>query len=388
MLKNKKTIAILGSTGSIGTQTLEIVKTHQKFFNIFVLSCNTNYKLLYRQALDFKPKYVVVNSNEGYLFLKKNLKNKDIRVVLGLSDLCGLMGAEELDLVVAAIVGSAGLLPTIAAIKAGKTIALANKETLVVAGELIMNLVKQYNALILPVDSEHSAIFQCLVGEDKNTINKLILTASGGPFLSKKSSEFNNISVDDALRHPNWEMGAKITIDSATLMNKGFELIEARWLFGVSEKNIDVVVHPQSIIHSLVEFVDGSVKAQLGLPNMTIPILYSLFYPNRKTHPIKDFNLSKMSELTFCGPDKSKFPHLQLAYDCLCRGGTAACSLNAANEIVVDAFLSKKIGFLNMIKIIEKSLEKSIFVGNPNLDDYLQVDLETREITTELIYKK
>tara|TARA_Y100001968_G_C19434284_1_gene758764 strand:+ start:2010 stop:3176 length:1167 start_codon:yes stop_codon:yes gene_type:complete len=388
MLKNKKHIAVLGSTGSIGTQTLEIIKTHQTFFEVFVLSCNSNYKLLYKQALYFKPKYVVINSSKGYVFLKNHLKKTDTRVVLGLSDLSDLMGDGELDLVVAAIVGSAGLLPTIAAIKAGKTIALANKETLVVAGELIMNLVKKHNASILPVDSEHSAIFQCLVGEDPNTINKLIITASGGPFLNRDVSDFKNITIKDALKHPNWDMGAKITIDSATLMNKGFELIEARWLFNLSGKNIDVLVHPQSIVHSLVEFVDGSVKAQLGLPNMTIPILYALFYPKRQTHPIKNFNLSKITELTFFDPNKSKFPHLQLAYDCLQKGGTAACSLNAANEIVVDAFLNKKIGFLNMIKIIENSLEKSIFVSNPNLDDYLQVDLETRKITTELIYKK
>jgi len=388
MSKNKKNIAVLGSTGSIGKQTLEVVESHPGSFSVFILSCNQNHGLLYRQSLAFKPRYVVINSMTGYRFLKKKLKGSGTSVFLGISDLCELMEAPELDLVITAIVGSAGLLPTIAAIKAQKNIALANKEALVVAGELIMRLAAAHNSSIIPIDSEHSAIFQCLVGEKSSTINKLILTASGGPFLNKSLSEFKNISINDALDHPNWDMGKKITIDSATLMNKGFELIEAHWLFGVSGKNIEVLVHPQSIVHSLVEFIDGSVKAQLGLPTMTIPILYAMFFPQRARRPVGEFCLSKLKALTFFDPDNSKFPHLQLAYDCLSRGGTAACSLNAANEVVVEAFLNKKISFLNMIKIIEKSLEKSIFVSNPDLNDYLHVDLETRKITTELISKK
>lgn len=388
MFKNKKHVAILGSTGSIGKQALEIIHTHSDSFVVFLLSCNSSHELLCQQALTFKPKYVVINSEVGYFFLKDKLSNTKTIVLRGVSELCDLMQSPELDIVLTAIVGSAGLLPTVSAIKSKKTIALANKETLVVAGDLIMDLAGHYGAPIVPVDSEHSAIFQCLIGENNNTVNKLILTASGGPFLNKELSDFKTITPEIALKHPNWDMGAKITIDSATLMNKGFELIEARWLFDVSGEKINVVVHPQSIVHSLVEFVDGSVKAQLGLPKMTIPILYALFYPHRKTHPIKDFKLSKIQTLSFFEPDPSKFPHLKLAYDCLSTGGSSACSLNAANEVVVEAFLNKKISFLNMIKIIEKSLEKSIFVSNPTLDDYLQVDLETRKITHELIYKK
>ena len=385
MSENKKSIAILGSTGSIGVQALGVIEKHAASFCVFVLSCNKNYKLLYQQALLFRPKHVVVNSEEGYRFLTKNLTKSKTSVSMGMEALCGLVKEDEVDLVLTAVVGSAGLLPTISAINAKKNIALANKETLVVAGKLIMALAKKNNVSIVPVDSEHSAIFQCLVGEKHHTINKLILTASGGPFLKLKKSEFKNISITDALNHPNWNMGAKITIDSATLMNKGFELIEARWLFDISEKNIDVIVHPQSIIHSLVEFVDGSVKAQLGLPSMTIPILYALFYPNRSNHPISEFNLAKIKELSFLDPDKSRFPHLKLAYDCLARGGSAGCSLNAANEIAIDAFLNKKIPFLNMIKLIEKSLEKSIFVDNPSIEDYISIDLDTRQKATELI---
>jgi len=385
MSENKKSIAILGSTGSIGTQALKVIEKHSVDFTIFVLSCNKNYQLLYQQAVLFKPKHVVINSKEGYHFLKKHLANSNTAVSMGESALCGVVKESEIDLVLTAIVGSAGLLPTISAITAKKTIALANKETLVVAGKLIMALAKKNNVSIVPVDSEHSAIFQCLIGEKNHTVNKLILTASGGPFLNLKASDFNQISVKDALNHPNWDMGAKISIDSATLMNKGFELIEARWLFDVSEKNIDVIIHPQSIIHSLVEFIDGSVKAQLGLPSMTIPILYALFHPNRSKHPISEFNLSKIKDLTFFEPDKFKFPHLQLAYDCLKKGGSAGCSLNAANEIAIEAFLNKKITFLNMIKLIEKSLEKSIFVSDPSIEDYINIDLDTRQKTIELI---
>ncbi len=388
MYNKKQKIAILGSTGSIGVQSLEIIKQKPSLFSAHLLTCNKNYKLLYEQTLEFNPKYIVINCEEGYRFLSKKLSKQKTSVFLGEDSLCSLISEINCDLVITAVVGSSGLLPTISAIKSGKKIALANKETLVVAGELIMSLAREYNSPIIPVDSEHSAILQCLVGEKNKNIRKLILTASGGPFLNFSKSDFKNIRVEDALKHPNWSMGNKITIDSATLMNKGFELIEAYWLFGVHEKNIEIIIHPQSIIHSLVEFVDGSIKAQVGLPSMTIPILYALSYPDRINYPIDDFDLAKIQSLTFLKPDKVRFPHLRLAYECLAKGGTYACSLNAANEVAVDAFLNKQVSFLGMIKVIEKSLEKSIFVQNPKIEDYLCVDFETRKIATQLIYKK
>ncbi|MBG40010.1 MAG: 1-deoxy-D-xylulose-5-phosphate reductoisomerase [Flavobacteriales bacterium] len=388
MYNKKQKIAILGSTGSIGVQSLEIIKQKPSLFSAHLLTCNKNYKLLYQQTLEFNPKYIVINCEEGYRFLSKKLSKQKTSVFLGEDSLCNLISEINCDLVITAVVGSSGLLPTISAIKSGKKIALANKETLVVAGELIMSLAREYNSPIIPVDSEHSAILQCLVGEKNKNIRKLILTASGGPFLNFSKSDFKNIRVEDALKHPNWSMGNKITIDSATLMNKGFELIEAYWLFGVHEKNIEIIIHPQSIIHSLVEFVDGSIKAQVGLPSMTIPILYALSYPDRINYPIDDFDLAKIQSLTFLKPDKVRFPHLRLAYECLAKGGTYACSLNAANEVAVDAFLNKQLSFLGMIKVIEKSLEKSIFVQNPKIEDYLCVDFETRKIATQLIYKK
>ncbi|MBF25020.1 MAG: 1-deoxy-D-xylulose-5-phosphate reductoisomerase [Flavobacteriales bacterium] len=388
MSNNKKNIAILGSTGSIGTQTLSIINEKEDLFNAFLLSANKNYKLLLAQLKKFEPKYVVINSLEGYNYLKKNGSKYKTIILKGVEELCDLVKENDVDLVVSAIVGSAGLLPTIAAIKAKKNIALANKETLVVAGQLIMQLAKKNNVDILPVDSEHSALFQCLVGEKKSSINKLILTASGGPFLNLSKKEFKNITLSQALRHPNWVMGKKITIDSATLMNKGFELIEAFWLFDIPENKIDILIHPESIIHSLVEFIDGSTKAQLGVPEMTTPILYALSYPNRINYPFQPLSLIECQGLNFYKPDKIKFPHLDLAYQCLISGGTSSCSLNAANEVAVDAFLNKKISFVNMFKVVEKSVEKSIFVTNPNLDDYLYVDKKTRELTRELISKK
>ena len=387
MSNKKKHIAILGSTGSIGTQALNIVKNKPDLFTVFLLSANSNYNLLFHQAKKFRPKHVVINTRKGYRFLKKNLKTSETSVSFGLSDLCGLVSEKEIDLVVSGIVGSAGLTPTIHAIKAKKNIALANKETLVVAGELIMGLCKKNNVSILPIDSEHSAIFQCLAGENYDDISKIILTASGGPFLHLKQSEFKNITTKKALQHPNWNMGSKITIDSATLMNKGLEVIEARWLFNVPHTQIDVVIHPESIIHSLVEFCDGSIKAQMGLPEKTTPILYALGFPLRIQYKTKKLNLSKLKNLRFLEPDNSRFPHLQLAYDALKVGGTAPCVINAANEVCVDAFLRKKIKFLDMIKIIEKSLENSIFVPQPQLDDYLHVDSETRKVVKNLISK-
>jgi 1-deoxy-D-xylulose-5-phosphate reductoisomerase len=387
MSETLKTLAILGSTGSIGRQALSIVSTRPNLFSVFLLSCNSNYKLLYEQAKVFKPKHVVINAEAGYRFLKKNLNQGFTTVSLGMDSLCGLMNSPSIDLVLTAIVGSAGLLPTISAISAKKNIALANKETLVVAGELVMRLAKKNGVKVLPVDSEHSAIFQCLIGEDLDSVNKLILTASGGPFLNLPKNQFRNIGVKEALAHPNWAMGNKITIDSATLMNKGFELIEAFWLFGLFKKDIEVVIHPESIIHSLVEFVDGSMKAQLGLPSMTIPILYALGYPKRISFPFKALSLVDCGSLCFLKPDTARFPHLKLAYSCLKNGGTATCALNAANEVAVEGFLNGKLTFLNMFKLIEKSLEKSIFVSSPKLQDYLTVDNEVRKTATQLISK-
>ncbi len=386
MLQNKKKLAILGSTGSIGTQSLSIVKNRPDLFDVFLLSANSNYELIYKQAQEFKPKHIVVNTQKAYLFLKKNL-DKNITISMGMTQLCEVVQLPEIDLVLSAIVGSAGLKPTISAILANKNIALANKESLVVAGELVMRLAKQKSVDFLPVDSEHSAIFQCLTGEKSKSVNRLILTASGGPFLNLPKKDFKKISIASALNHPNWKMGKKISIDSATLMNKGFELIEAYWFFGVPEKNIDIIIHPESIVHSLVEFVDGSIKAQMGVPDMTTPILYALGFPNRIKYPFKKLDLTDYNKLNFFKPDKARFPHLQLAYDCLALGGTSTCSLNAANEIAVNAFLNKKISFVKMFKLIEMSLEKSIFVSDPGLEDYINVDSETRKITSELISK-
>ena len=387
MLKNKKNIAVLGSTGSIGTQTLSVISKFPQLFKAYLLSANNNHVLLLKQAIYFKPKHIVINSKEGYLFLKERLKKQATKVWLGKDALCQLVTDKNIDLVLTAIVGSAGLMPTISAINAKKIIALANKETLVVAGGLIMALAKKKGVSIVPVDSEHSAIFQCLVGEDYKSIQKIILTASGGPFFNYSAKDFKNISIERALKHPNWDMGAKITIDSATLMNKGLELIEAYWLFSRPVEDIEVVIHPESIIHSLVEFKDGSVKAQLGYPTMTTPILYSLSYPSRLDYQCPSFNLSKLKSLSFFEPDFKKFPHLGVAIEAIKTGGTAPCALNAANEIAVDAFLKKRIKFLDMIKIVEKSLENFTFVQIPRLEDYLSVDKETRSIANELIKK-
>jgi len=382
--KNRKIIAILGSTGSIGCQALDIVSQKPDDFYPFLLSANKNYKRLYEQAILFKPKHVIINCEVGYSYLINNLP-KDTSVHQGLDALCGLMSISEINLVLTAMVGSVGLLPTLAAIKAGKNIALANKETLVVAGDLIMSLAKKYEVSIIPVDSEHSAIFQCLIGEHKQSIKKISLTASGGPFLRTEATKFDKITLSQALKHPNWSMGNKITIDSATLMNKGFELIEAFWLFGLPLTKIDVIIHPESVIHSFVEFVDGSIKAQLGAPSMEIPIHYALSFPQRsmfKSHP---FSLVDSGSLSFFEPNMVKFPHLRLAYDCIKTGGTSCCSLNAANEVAVNAFLNQKIKFIDMIKIVEKSIEKSIFVAKPSLNDYLNIDKKTREFAQNLI---
>tara|TARA_B100000965_G_scaffold397687_1_gene414582 strand:+ start:935 stop:2089 length:1155 start_codon:yes stop_codon:yes gene_type:complete len=384
MLKNKKNIAVLGSTGSIGTQTISVISKTPSRFRAFLLSANTNYKLLFKQALELQPKHVFINSNKGYNFLLKNLP-KSVSVHFKDDDLSDVLSEEAVDLVLIAIVGKAGLLPTIIAIKANKDIAIANKESLVIAGEIIMSLAKKHGVSVFPVDSEHSAIFQCLCGEHKKNIKKLILTASGGPFLNLPADRFNDISLEQALKHPNWSMGQKITIDSSTLMNKGFEIIEAFWLFSIPLEKIEVVIHPQSIIHSMVEFVDGSIKAQLGKPDMRLPIIYALSFPERYVFDSGSFSLTDLPGLSFFNPDFVKFPHLKVAYDCLRVGGTAPCALNAANEVAVDSFLEKKIKFVDMIKIVEKSIELTTFVANPKIDDHLRVDEQTRIIAKKLI---
>tara|TARA_B100000579_G_C22800664_1_gene839633 strand:- start:315 stop:1481 length:1167 start_codon:yes stop_codon:yes gene_type:complete len=385
MLKNKKRIALIGSTGSIGKQTLDIISQYPELFSVELLSANKNYNLLFNQAVCFSPKYIVINDAEGFRFLQKNLSGKKTKVFLGADSLCETIRGSELDLVVSSIVGSAGLLPTIAAIESNINIALANKEVLVVAGELIMKMAKKNRVSILPIDSEHSALFQCLIGEESRNINRLILTASGGPFLNTEKRCLKDVTVDQALKHPNWSMGAKISIDSATMMNKGLEIIEARWLFNVTHDKIKVIIHNESIIHSFVEFCDNSIKAQLGAPDMRVPILYALSFPQRQKYNSNRWDLMDLKCLNFSTPDISKFPHLSLAYSALGLGGTAPCALNAANEIAVDAFLNKKISYLDMFKIVEKSLENFIFVNHPNIEDYLFVDKETRKLAKKII---
>lgn len=380
---NRKRIAILGSTGSIGVQALSIVRSFPNNFSVELISCNSNENLCLKQCLFFKPKHVVINSEVGYNYLKKHLPST--KIYLGNQKLADLMSLSSIDLVLVAIVGAAALLPTISAIKNGKKIALANKECLVVGGQIVMGLVKKYNATIIPVDSEHSAIFQCLQGEDINAVDNIILTASGGPFREKKQEDLKIVTLDDALNHPNWDMGNKITIDSATLMNKGFELIETRWLFNINYDKIKVVIHPESIIHSLVEFQDGSVISQLGLPNMHVPILYALNYPKRIKSSVERLDLIKIKSLNFEEPNLAVFKHLSFAYEAIKIGGSCGCVLNAANEIAVFAFLEKKIKFLEMINIIEKSLEKFTFVQNPKLEELLEIDKEARVFAKSLI---
>ncbi len=381
----KKSVAILGSTGSIGTQALNIIKEFSEDFEVKLISANSNDHLLLDQALNFQPKHVIINTNTGYNYIKKNIKEEKTKIHLGDKVLCDLIESEDLDVVLVAIVGFAALMPTISAIKSGKKIALANKETLVVGGQIISSLLNHYNGTIIPVDSEHSAIFQCIQGEKINTIENIILTASGGPFRGYSQRELESVSIEEALKHPNWSMGNKITIDSATLMNKGFELIETRWLFDVPYDKIKVVVHPESIIHSLVEFHDKSIIAQLGQPSMYIPILYALNYPNRVKSSAPKLDLIKTKSLNFERPDKSVFKHLQFAYDAIKSGGSFGCVLNAANEVAIDGFLNKRISFIDMANIIEKSLEKITFVQNPKLEDLLEIDLETRKFAKSII---
>lgn len=385
MEKPKKRIAILGSTGSIGTQTLEVVAQHTDRFAIEVLTANNNADLLIRQASQFKPNVVVISNESLYDQVFSALDALDIKVYAGESALASVVQMDTVDIVLTALVGYSGLKPTIAAIEAGKPIALANKETLVVAGELVTKLAQQKGVNILPVDSEHSAIFQCLVGEFQNPIEKLILTASGGPFRGKSREELLTVTKAQALKHPNWDMGAKITIDSASLMNKGLEVIEAKWLFGIGLDKIEVVVHPQSIIHSMVQFEDASIKAQLGLPDMRIPIQFALSYPERLKSDFPRFDFMDYPSLTFEKPDMSTFRNLALAYEAMKLGGNKPCVLNAANEIAVDSFLKDKIGFLEISDIIEHCLEKVDFVRQPILEDFVNTDKETRIKARELV---
>ena len=381
----KKHIALLGSTGSIGTQALEVVNAHPERFVVEVLTANNNSDLLIQQAKKYKPNVVVITNENKYKEVNDALFNLGIKVYAGQQSLEEVVENENIDIVLTALVGYSGLKPTIRAIKAGKNIALANKETLVVAGDLITKLCQQYGVSIYPVDSEHSAIFQCLVGERFNPIEKIYLTASGGPFRGKKREELLQITKEQALKHPNWEMGFKITIDSASMMNKGLEVIEAKWLFDLKAEQIDVVVHPQSVIHSAVQFTDGSIIAQLGIPDMKLPIQYALGFPERLENNFKRFSFFDYPELTFEKADMKTFRNLQLAFNAMEKGGNIPCILNAANEIVVDAFLKDKIGFLSMSDVIENCLEKITFVQNPTLEDYVNTDRETRILANKFI---
>jgi len=384
----KKRVAILGSTGSIGTQALEVIAAHPDIFSVSVLTAGGNADLLIEQAVKFKPEEVVICNEAHYERVKAALFPFRIKVYNGADALASVVESDHVDVVLTAMVGYAGLIPTIHAIKAGKDIALANKETLVVAGEVITALAKQHNVSIYPVDSEHSAIFQCLAGESENKIEKIILTASGGPFRGKDRAFLAHVTKAQALKHPNWSMGAKITIDSATLMNKGLEVIEAKWLFDLNASQIDVIVHPQSIVHSLVQFEDGSIKAQMGLPDMKLPIQYALYYPQRLQSDFPRFNFMDYPSLTFEKPDLETFRNLAIAYEALEKGGNAACIVNAANEIAVNAFLHDKIGFLDISDVIVESLAKIAFVGNPSIDDYVQTNEATRRFASEMIQVK
>ena len=379
----KKQIAILGSTGSIGTQALQVIEEHPDLYEAYALTANNQVELLAQQARKFMPAAVVIANEAKYLQLKEMLADLPIQVYAGADALCEIVEAKPIDVVLASMVGYAGLRPTMNAIKAGKAIALANKETLVVAGELINALAQQYHTPILPVDSEHSAIFQCL--EPNNALEKVILTASGGPFRTFSMEQLQHVTKEQALKHPNWDMGAKITIDSATMMNKGFEVIEAKWLFGVRPDQIEVVVHPQSVIHSMVQYEDGAVKAQLGVPDMRLPIQYAFSYPQRIKASFDRLDFANMKELTFEQPDTNRFRCLALAYEALNRGGNMACIVNAANEVVVSAFLKDRLPFLRMSEVIEQCMGKVPFIQTPTYEDYVATDAETRRMAESLI---
>ena len=381
----KRTIAILGSTGSIGTQTLQVVEEHPDKFEVYAITANTRVDDLIQQARKFLPEAVVIADESKYPKLKEALADLPIKVYGGYESICQIVESKPIDIVVTAMVGFSGLRPTINAIKAGKAIALANKETMVVAGELINELAMKHQTPILPVDSEHSAIFQCLAGEMSNKVEKLILTASGGPFRTFKKEQLEHVTVQQALKHPNWSMGAKITIDSASMMNKGFEVMEAKWLFGVGAEDIEVVVHPQSVIHSMVQFADGAIKAQLGTPDMRLPIMYALTYPTRLSSSFDRIDWNTLKELTFEKPDLDLFPNLRHAYTAIAEGGNIPCVVNAANEVCVAAFLEERIKFTDMPKLIERAMEKATYILKPTLDDYLETDREIRAMVNEWI---
>ena len=386
-----KKLAILGSTGSIGTQTLDVVREHPDRFEVYAICAHRSVDKLVEQARDFRPEVVCIADESLYTELKQKLQAalgadaEMMKVWAGADAIAEMVTMPSIDIVVAAMVGYAGLRPTMEAIRAGKTIALANKETLVVAGELICALAEQYHAPILPVDSEHSAIFQSLVGEDHSEIEKILLTASGGPFRTWTLDQISRAKAADALRHPNWDMGAKITIDSASMMNKGFEVIEAKWLFGVDVEKIEVLVHPQSIVHSAVQFTDGAVKAQLGAPDMRLPIQYALTFPERLGASFPRLDLFKTANLTFEKPDLKRFPNLRIAYEAMHRGGNMPCVLNAANEVVNLAFREGKMGFLEMSDVISKTMDKTAFVSEPSYEDYVTSDAEARRIAADLV---
>ncbi|MDR2233660.1 MAG: 1-deoxy-D-xylulose-5-phosphate reductoisomerase [Tannerella sp.] len=380
-------LAILGSTGSIGTQALEVVSEHPDMFEIYALTANNRVDLLIDQAHRFMPEVVVIANEQKYPEIKEALEDLPIKVWAGAEAIAQVVQMEPIDMVLTAMVGFAGLRPTIAAIKAGKAIALANKETLVVAGELIMSLANEHNVPILPVDSEHSAILQCLAGDWQNPIEKIILTASGGPFRTKSLAELATVTKEQALKHPNWTMGAKVTIDSASMINKGFEMIEAKWLFSVDPQQIQVLVHPQSIIHSMVQFADGAIMAQLGMPDMKLPIAYALSYPQRLTNNSERVDFSRFHALTFEEPDTKRFRNLSFAFEAIRQGGNMPCILNAANEVAVAAFLQEKIGFLQMSDVIEQTISAASFIANPTYEDYVLTDREAREISSRLAIK-
>ena len=383
----KKKIAILGSTGSIGIQTLDVIQKNKKLFTAEILIAGQNSNLLIKQAKIFKPKIVVINDESKYLYVKEHLKNEKTKVFAGKKEVINVVKNKSIDTVVSAVVGYSGLEPTISAIKAGKNIALANKETLVVAGELINNLIKKYKVKMYPIDSEHSAIYQCILGEEKNKYEKIILTASGGPFRGFKLSQLEKVTPHEALNHPKWKMGKKISIDSATLMNKGLEVIEAKWLFDIDPSNIEVVIHPEAIVHSMVQFIDGSIKAQLGVPDMKIPIQFALTSPYRIESNFPRLSLNKKLSLNFEKPDLNTFKNLKLAFQAIKEGGNKPCILNAANEVVVDSFLKKEIKFLEMSNIIEECLNKIEYIANLNFEDYVEIDRKTRILTKKLINK-
>jgi 1-deoxy-D-xylulose-5-phosphate reductoisomerase len=381
----KKRIAILGSTGSIGTQALEVIRDHKNEFEPYILTAGRNANLLIEQALQYVPGYVVIADAKQYLPVKEALSRLPIEVLSGIQAISEVVTLPEVDQVLTAMVGFSGLLPTYAALKSGKHIALANKETLVIAGSLITKLAREKGCNIYPVDSEHSAIFQCLAGEDPAGIEKILLTASGGPFRGMNRSQLEKVTCSDALKHPNWCMGNKVTIDSASLMNKGLEMIEAHWLFDVHPSQIEVVIHPQSIIHSMVQFTDGSIKAQMGLPDMRLPIQYALSYPQRFQSGFRRFSFTECAQLTFEKPDTGLFRNLTLAFEALKTGGNMPCIMNAANEVVVEAFLNNQISFLDMPGVIESTMQKVALIAHPGIEDFQQSDCEAREVAREMV---